>query len=328
MIKYSIVLLAAVAVFNGCSSSECCEKGIAPVAVIAGLGAGETLVADSFTLGDGGSSDSDGTVSSRTWTVGGIEVENGYTLPVGTHDVCLLVTDNDGLTDKTCGKVTINEVENVAPTATVTASSATCIADEDVILEGTSADAEDGTVDTSTYVWSPNTNITGSGASVTYVCPASGSQEVCLTVTDSGGQESAKTSSSCTTITVDVAPVFGLAKPVATGGDGYNILCSSNDTNITIGLNTDIQEVYWKVAYNMPPSPVVVTDWNQTAWNDFDSKADHFCGKWVGGGSVSNPWIIGAGNTIDINATVVDNNDDNITYQFTIGSDGNITVVN
>jgi hypothetical protein len=46
------------------------------------------------------------TVSSRIWTVGGVEAASGDTLPVGTHDVCLLVT----VTNKTCGKVTINVV--------------------------------------------------------------------------------------------------------------------------------------------------------------------------------------------------------------------------
>jgi hypothetical protein len=323
MIRYSLVLLAAAAVFSGCSSSECCEKGIAPIAVIAGLGAGQTLVADSFTLGDGGSSDSDGTVSSRTWTVGGVEVENGYTLPVGTHDVCLLVTDNDGLTNKTCGKVTINEVANVAPTAVVTApDGVTCDAGVELTLNGNGTDT-DGTVAVSTYVWNPNTNITGSGASVTYTCPASGSQEVCLTVTDNDGASSVETVASCKTITVNtVTPVtFGLrAFGTGTPPDGYNIRCSSDGTtdNILFGTANDIKEIYWEVNYHGAGT----SSWFQTVWNSTYDEAAHFCGKWVGG----NGWTLG--NPIDINATVLNNSDVNTTYQFTIGADGNITANN
>ncbi len=331
MVKYSLVLLAAVAVFSGCGEDECCFSGIAPTAVIAGLGAGQTLVADSFTLGDGGSSDSDGSVSSRTWTVGGVEVENGYTLPVGTHDVCLLVTDNDGLTDQTCGKVTINEVANVTPTARVTAPyGVTCDAGVELILNGSGTDT-DGTVAVSTYVWSPNTNITGSGASVEYTCPASGSQEVCLTVTDNDGASSIKTVNSCKTITVNtIAPsAFGLiASP--TGTDGFNILCSSDDAtnNITIGAGTDIQEIYWYVDYGDESSTWTQTEWN-TDRDPRDGIADdtppeeaHFCGKWLGG----NGWT--AGNPIDITANVLDNSGTNTTYEFTINSSGVISQTN
>ncbi len=317
MIKYSLVLLAAVAVFSGCGEDECCFSGIAPTAVIAGLGAGQTLVADSFTLGDGGSSDSDGTVSSRTWTVGGVEVENGYTLPVGTHDVCLLVTDNDGLTDKTCGKVTINEVANVAPTARVTAPS-TCDAGDTINISGTTSSDSDGNV--ASYAWTP-TSITGATGTIT--CPASGSQEVCLIVTDNDGEVSSNTDN-CKTITVNtvVPSTFGLI--ASSTGDGFNIFCSSDDAtnNITIGAGTDIQEIYWDVDYGTGDSNWTQSGWNSTPNSDGITPAEHFCGKWLGG----NGWT--AGNPIDITANVLDNSDVNTTYEFTIDSSGVISQTN
>ncbi|HIP60121.1 MAG TPA: hypothetical protein EYH01_06820, partial [Campylobacterales bacterium] len=122
MIKYSLVLLTAAAVIfsTGCES-ECCGTP-APTALILGLTAGQSVTTDSFTLSDGGSHDnnSGGSVTNRKWTVDGQDAQVGDTLTAGTHEVCLFVTDNDGLTNQTCGTVEISAAANPAPVASIT----------------------------------------------------------------------------------------------------------------------------------------------------------------------------------------------------------------
>ena len=113
MIKYSLALLVAAAAVVGVvgCDGECCGTP-APTAVIAGLKAGQSVTVDGFTLSDGGSHDNNngGSVSSRKWTVDGQSAQAGDALATGKHEVCLLVTDNDGLTDKTCGTVIVGAV--------------------------------------------------------------------------------------------------------------------------------------------------------------------------------------------------------------------------
>ncbi|MCG8697517.1 MAG: carbohydrate-binding protein, partial [Bacteroidales bacterium] len=78
-------------------------------APIADAGSNQTVTdadnngSESVTLDGSGSSDSDGSIVSYVWTEGGSQIATGVnptvSLPVGTHNITLTVTDNDGATD-------------------------------------------------------------------------------------------------------------------------------------------------------------------------------------------------------------------------------------
>ncbi|MBS3762598.1 MAG: tandem-95 repeat protein, partial [Planctomycetes bacterium] len=97
------------------------------------------------TLDGSGSSDPDGTIESYSWTEGGTEIATGetpqVTLAVGTHDITLTVTDNDGATDSDSVTITV-EGQNTAPSVSITnpADGDTFTAPADL---GVTADASD-----------------------------------------------------------------------------------------------------------------------------------------------------------------------------------------
>lgn len=341
MIRYSLVLLTAAAVFSGCSSSECCERGIAPTAVIAEAN-NRTVVAGAVMAFTGASSlDSDGTIQGYSWTVDGAEVAKGsggvvglnHTFATtGNHEVCLIVTDNDDLNsqNKECRTVVVTAAPtNTPPVASFTLPT-TCDSGASVAITGAGTDSDGDGI--SSYAWTGADSVTGNP--VTVVCPAAGeSKTVCLRVTDDSGSANNTSAKVCRNITANtVTPATFALIATPTGTDGYNIVCSDDNQTIPFGT-ADIKEIYWAITYNTSPEPATTTNWTQTEWNtDRDPRdgtldiplpeAAHFCGKWVGG----NSWE--AGDTIGISATVLDNNDDNTTYQFTIGTDGNLTVNN
>jgi hypothetical protein len=335
MVKYSLVLLAAVAVFSGCGEDECCYSGIAPTAVIAEADNRTVVAGVPMAFTGAGSLDSDGSVQGYSWTVDGAEVAQGsggvqalnHTFATaGNHEVCLIVTDNDDLNsnNKECRTVVVTAAPtNTPPVASFTLP-ATCDSGGNVAITGAGTDGDGDGI--SSYAWTGADSATGNPNTVT--CPAAGvTKTVCLIVADDSGSTNASSAQVCHDITANtvITPIFGLINVVLTGVDGFNILCSSDGTaenNITIGAGTDIQEVYWVVTYNTAPEAPTTTDWTQTGWNIFDSKAAHFCGKWVGG----NSWE--TGDTIDITATVEDNSDNNTTYEFTIDSSGNVSQTN
>ena len=191
MIKYSLVLLTAAAVIfsTGCES-ECCGTP-APTALIDGLNAGATVTTSSFTLSGARSHDNNdgGTITNYSWTVDGVAANEGQTLSAGSHEVCLTVTDNDGLTNETCGTVVIGVA--TGPKAIITQLAITCTVGDTLNVSGSTS-----TGSPVSYAWTPSA--IGTTASGTINCPAAGvAQEVCLTVTDSAGA----TNQTCSTVT-------------------------------------------------------------------------------------------------------------------------------
>ena len=85
---------------------------------VANAGANQTVTDDnnngseSVTLNGSGSSDSDGSVTSYVWSEGGNQIATGATpsvsFSVGSHNVTLTVTDNDGATDSDNVVITVN----------------------------------------------------------------------------------------------------------------------------------------------------------------------------------------------------------------------------
>ena len=83
---------------NGVSGNPVANAG--PDQTVADLDANGS---ETVTLDGSGSSDSDGTITSYVWSKSGSQIATGVspnvTLAVGTHNITLTVTDNDGLTD-------------------------------------------------------------------------------------------------------------------------------------------------------------------------------------------------------------------------------------
>ncbi|MFP4028738.1 MAG: Ig-like domain-containing protein, partial [Candidatus Brocadiia bacterium] len=71
------------------------------------------------TLDGSGSSDPDGTITSYSWSEDGTEIATGATpeveLEVGTHEITLTVTDEDGATESDSVTVTVNALIDIWP---------------------------------------------------------------------------------------------------------------------------------------------------------------------------------------------------------------------
>jgi PKD repeat protein len=129
------------------------------------------------------SSDSDGTVASRSWAFGDGSTASAITAShtyghIGTFVVSLTVTDDRGASAVASQAVT---VANLAPTAafTVSCSSVRCTVDG-----GASTD-RDGSI--ATWAWNFGDGTAGSGKATTHDYPKAGSYTLTLTVTDNAG---------------------------------------------------------------------------------------------------------------------------------------------
>jgi hypothetical protein len=265
MIKYSLALLTATAVvFSAGCDGACCGTP-APTAVILGLTAGQSVTTDSFTLSDGGSHDNNngGSVTTRQWTVDGQDAQAGDSLAAGSHEVCLLVTDNDGLTNETCGTVIVSTGANPAPVASVNAP-ASCTPNSQVDISGSGTD--DGSI--ASYSWTPS-SITGESGQIT--CPASGSTTVCLTVTDDEGKDSTQV---CKTINATNCPTLAItATKVGDPGDGTVI---NGVTNASTANSTElIGGGTYKFEHTWADCPNTTCTWNtlQSTVTDGDYSA-------------------------------------------------------
>ena len=148
-----------------------------------------TFVCNALTCNfDGsGSRDSDGTITSYTWSFGDGAMGSGATVSHtyaagGKYLVTLTVTDNGGATATQSNAVTVNS----PPVASFNFScrGLRCI------FDGSASTDSDGTV--TNYVWNFGDGATGSGAMVTHSYAGPGTYTVTLTVTDNGGATGVK----------------------------------------------------------------------------------------------------------------------------------------
>jgi chitodextrinase len=152
-----------------------------------------------------GSSDSDGSIASRSWTFeSGTPATSTDQNPTvvfsaaGTYTVALSVTDNEGATDDFELDVTVTGAPgNQAPTAAFTP---TCSGLECTFTDG-SSDA-DGTI--ASYLWDFGDGQTSTEASPSHTYAAAGEVTVTLTVTDDDGATGEHSE------TFDVNPAAGL----------------------------------------------------------------------------------------------------------------------
>ena len=145
---------------------------------------GETIQVDGT-----GSSDQDGEVVAYDWQFG--EAKSSFDKPelvcakTGAQQLCLKVTDNDGLSDTNCTTIVGQQVPNKPPVAVLHSSAATCITGEHVTLDATGSSDSDGYV--AHFNWSPAAEDI---AKVPFDCETPGVYNVCVTVTDDKGLQS------------------------------------------------------------------------------------------------------------------------------------------
>ena len=159
------------------------------------------------------STDSDGTIISRSWTFGdgGTSTATNPTHPYatgGTYTVVLTVTDDDGGTDTETQQVTV-ATANVLPTAAFTASCNELACD----FTDTSTDS-DGTIASRAWTFGDGGTSTATNPSHTYA--AAGTFTVGLTVTDNRGG-SASTSKSVVVAQANVLARDTYSRTVSSG---------------------------------------------------------------------------------------------------------------
>ena len=185
------------------------------------------------------STDSDGSIANRVWTVTpstgftGSLIGTGGTLTftaAGTYTIGLTVTDNQGATNVTSRAIIVT-MANVAPVAAITAP-ATAITGTPVVVACASTDS-DGTIATRAWTVTPSTGFTGSltGTGGTLTFTAAGTYTIGLTVTDNQGA----TNVISRTVIVNTAPVAVITAPAtALTSVPVAIVCASTDSDGSI----------------------------------------------------------------------------------------------
>ena len=151
------------------------------------------------------SSDSDGSIVSYAWDFKDGETGNRETIShtfssIGSYNVKLTVTDNEGATDSTTKNITVTETPNQSPIASFTAKPTSGITPLTVSFNASSSSDSDGSI--VSYQWDFKDGNTGSGQTITHTFSSTGSYNVELTVTDNDGA----TGSATKNVTVIEAP--------------------------------------------------------------------------------------------------------------------------
>ena len=161
------------------------------------------------------SSDSDGSITSYQWdfkdgNTGTGETANHTFSSIGSYNVNLTVTDNDGATDSTTKTITVTETTNQSPVASFTANPTSGIAPLEVAFDASNSSDSDGSI--TSYAWDFKDGDTGTEQTINHTFSSSGSYNVLLTVTDNDGV----TDSTTKTITVNPPEPSPSGKVVAT----------------------------------------------------------------------------------------------------------------
>ncbi len=200
----------------------------APIAVIDGNpSTGSAPLSVQFVAGN---SSDDNAITSYFWdlkdgaTSTTLNPYHTYTTP-GTYEVELTVTDAAGLTDTKTITIVVNEAENQAPVAVVSANPTTGNAPLNVQFVGGNSTDDKGVTG---YLWDFKDGTTGTSNNPSHLFTNPGSYVVNLTITDAEGL----TSSSSITITVNSNG--GSGNPA----DGYYVTTSGNSSNNGLSENS------------------------------------------------------------------------------------------
>jgi predicted esterase len=214
-------------------------SNVAPVAK-AGSDKTITLPTSSMTI-NGSATDSDGTISSYTWTksYGGTVTMSGTStkdlalsnLKQGSYIFVLTVTDNKGGTDTDAMKVTVNAATtttNTAPVASAGSDKTITLPTNTITLNGSGSDT-DGSI--SSYTWTKTAGGTASMSGTTTPTLnvsnlAAGSYSFQLTVKDDDG------SSDSDVVVVTVKSSTVNQAPVANAGPNKSITLPTTSSTI------------------------------------------------------------------------------------------------
>jgi len=135
------------------------------------------------------SSDADGSIVSYEWSFGDGETATGatpahsYDSP-GQYDVTLTVTDDAGATAQTTQTISVSEVPNQGPAASISSPSSALVGQQVSFDASGSSDADGSLV---SYEWSFGDGATATGASASHTYDTPGDYTVNVTVTDDDG---------------------------------------------------------------------------------------------------------------------------------------------
>ncbi|PWQ94300.1 DUF1566 domain-containing protein [Leucothrix arctica] len=173
---------------------------------IADVGSDQTVfIGNAITFNAGNSSDSDGSITSYEWKEGGTVLSNSISftkndLSVGTHEIYLTVTDNEGATSTDSLTVTVVPILNEPPVADA-GSDQVIIYGTSVTLDASNSLDPDGSI--VSYEWKDGGALLSSDVSFTTDELSEGLHEIQLTVTDNNGA----TNTDSINITVNTQPI-------------------------------------------------------------------------------------------------------------------------
>ncbi|MBT7307337.1 MAG: PKD domain-containing protein, partial [Gammaproteobacteria bacterium] len=141
-------------------------------------------------LDGSGSTDSDGSLSSYSWSTSDGQSATGSTASLeftaaGSYTVILAVTDDDGAAGNATETITVTELANQPPTALITTTPDSGTAPLTVVLDGSGSTDSDGGI--SSYSWSTSDGQSATGSTASLQFTTAGSYTVTLTVTDDDG---------------------------------------------------------------------------------------------------------------------------------------------
>ena len=219
------------------------EGGVTNQPPIANAGPDQTVTdtdnsgSEAVTLNGAGSTDSDGTVVSYIWNESGSQIATGVNpsvdLSVGTHNITLIVTDDDGATAFDTVVITVESgATNQSPVADAgpdqTVEDGDNSGSQSVTLDGSaSSDPEGGLL---RYIWSATGVTIPEGAIVAAEFPV-GTTEVTLTVIDPEGAQDTDT------VSITVTAGAGNQSPVANAGADQTVQDADNSGSEAVALN-------------------------------------------------------------------------------------------
>jgi PKD repeat protein len=213
------------------------------------------------TLDSSGSTDSDGSIASYSWSTSDGQTATGSTASLqfttaGSHTVTLTVTDDDSATGTATETITVTEPANLSPTALITATPDSGTTPLTVALDGSGSTDSDGTI--SSYNWGTSDGQTATGSTASLQFTTAGSHTVTLTVTDDDGATGTATETITVTEPANLSPTALItATPdngtapltIALGGSGStdsdgsiaSYSWSSSDGQSAIGSTASLQ---------------------------------------------------------------------------------------
>ena len=242
------VMIRAYSTYSGVSLTGSYSTSVPNVAPNASFTSSCNNLSCSFNAG--GSSDSDGTIASYSWSFGGSGVNASNTFAsAGTYSVTLTVTDDDGATDTQTKSVTVTAPANAAPNASFTSNctNLTCS------FNASGSSDSDGSI--SNYSWS----FGGSGVTASNTFASAGTYSVTLTVTDNDGATDTQTNS----VTVTAPPAGNILQngvaatglAASTGNDIlYTMSVPAGATNISFSMSGGSGDADMYVRFGSAPT--------------------------------------------------------------------------